>query len=337
MINIGIIGCGHWGGNHVRIFNSCGEAKVKICCDRDPTRLNALHRTHRGLVTTVDYNRVLKDKTIDAVVIATPTAAHYNLAKAALLCDKHVLCEKPLAINQSETLDLVSLAKKNKKVLMVGYVFLFNNGIIALKNCIASGELGKILYLHFTRTNLGPIRSDVDVIHDLATHDISIASFLLGKWPKNVAVNAGFFLRKNISDIAFLTLYYPNNILVNIHVSWLDPGKVRKITCVGDKKMALWDDLHISEPIRIFNKSVIKKPFYSDYGEFQLLPREGEVVSPLVKLTEPLKNQNIHFLDCIMNKKMPLADGEFGHKVTKVLEGIRASLRNRGRIQAIRC
>lgn len=335
MINIGIIGCGHWGANHVRLFHFSDKARVKICCDKDRGRLDTLRKSYPDLITTTDHNKVIYDKNIDVIVIATPTATHYQLARNALLSGKHVLCEKPLAIKRAETEDLVLLSQKNKRILMVGYVFLFNNGIIALKDCIEERKLGKILYLHFTRTNLGPIRDDVDVIYDLASHDISIASFLLGKWPKSVSANAGFFLRRKISDVAFATLYYSDNILVNIHVSWLDPRKIRRLVCVGDKKMAVWNDLDSSEPLRIFNKGVIKEPFYSDYGEFQLLPREGEVISPLIKLIEPLKNQNIHFLDCIENGRRPLTDAMFGHKVTKILEAIQLSIKNKGYIEKI--
>lgn len=336
MINLGIIGCGHWGANHIRVFNLSERTRLKVICDKDVSRLKTLRKLYPDLNITPDYNAVVNDKYIDAVIIATPTATHYRIVKSALLKGKHVLCEKPLAINNKESKELLFIAKEQKKILMVGYVFVFNNGIIALKNHIEQKELGKIHYLNFTRTNLGPIRDDVGVIYDLASHDISIASFLLGCWPKNVCASAGFFLRKNISDIAFITLYYPSNILVHIHVSWLDPRKIRRITCVGDNKMAIWDDLNTSEPIRIFNKGVTKELFYSDYGEFQLLPHEGEVVSPLVKLSEPLKNQNTDFLDCIENRKRPFTDALFAHKVTKILEAIQSSIKNKGRMERIK-
>lgn len=335
MVNLGIIGCGHWGSNHIRIFNASANARVKICCDKDKNRLNKLSIIYPGLNVTSDYKDIINDTSIDAVVIATPTASHYQIVKPALLAGKHVFCEKPLCINKKESGELVLLAEKKHRILMVGYVFLFNNGIIALKEYIKNKDLGKLHYLHLTRTNLGPIRDDVDVVYDLASHDISIASFLLNKWPDYVSVNAGYFLRKNISDIAFITLYYPDNILVHIHVSWLDPKKVRRAICVGDKKMAVWDDLDAAEPIRIFNKGVIREPFYSDYGEFQLLPREGEVISPPIKLIEPLKNQNAYFVGCINNKKRPLTDALFGHNITRVLEAIQLSIKNKGRIQKI--
>lgn len=336
MIKLGIIGCGHWGSNHIRIFNTLENAKLLICCDKDHSRLKSLSRVHPNLTTATDPDKVIANPNLDAIVVATPTATHYKLARAALLAGKHVLCEKPLSVRKEESAELVSLARKNKRVLMTGYVFLFNNGIVALKDYIKNKELGIILYLNFSRTNLGPIRDDVDVIYDLASHDISIASFLLNAWPIKVSASAGYFLRKQIADTAFITLYYRTNILVNIHVSWLDPRKVRRITCIGDKKMAVWDDLNTSEPIRIFNKGVMKEPFYSDYGEFQLLPREGEVISPLVKLNEPLKNQNSYFLDCIMKNKRPITDAVFAHNVSKVLEAIRLSIRNRSYIQKTR-
>lgn len=336
MVNIGIIGCGHWGSNHIRVFNASGKARLIIGCDNDSSRLKILSKTYPDMEMTPDYNRVINNDKIDAVVVATPTATHYRIVKEVLLKGKHVLCEKPLTIKEKESQDLVLLAKKKQKTLMVGYVFLFNNGIIALKDYIAKKILGRVHYLCCSRTNLGPIRDDVDVIYDLASHDISIASFLLNAHPESVSANAGFFLRKEISDIAFITLFYPNNILVHIHVSWLDPRKVRRITCVGGDKMAIWDDLNGSEPIRIFNKGVIKEPFYSDYGEFQLLPREGEVISPLIKLDEPLKNQDLHFLECVEKNKKPLTDVSSAYNITKILESIRLSIENKGRIKKIK-
>ena len=336
MIKIGVIGCGHWGSNHVRIFYMSRKAELKCCCDTDRNRLKAMGGLYPNITTTSDPGEIIDDAAVDAVVIATPTVSHYSLVKKALLKGKHVLCEKPLTVESGESRELLALARKKGKVLMVGYVFLFNNGIIALKGCLKKKSLGKLCYLHFTRTNLGPIRDDVDVIYDLASHDIAIASFLLNKWPKAVSANAGFFLRKKISDTAFITLYYSSSVIVNIHVSWLDPRKIRCITCVGDQKMGVWDDLNANEPLRIFNKGVVKEPYYSDYGEFQLLPREGEVVSPLIRLVEPLKNQNFHFLDCVENNKKPLTDAKFGHNVTKILETSHLSIRNQGRIKRVR-
>jgi len=335
MIKIGIIGCGHWGSNHVRIFNTLENARIKICCDPNRQRLEALRKIYPDLKFSTDYRDSINDKSIDAVVVATPTATHYQIVKTALLSGKHVLCEKPLSIRTRESQDLISLARKKRKIIMVGYVFLYNNGILALKNFIEKNTLGRVFYLHFTRTNLGPIRDDVDVIYDLASHDIAIASFLLKKWPDSASAHAGYFLRRKIADTAFITLHYPANILVNIHVSWLDPKKIRRLTCVGDKKMAIWDDLDTAEPVKVFDKGVIREPFYSDYGEFHLLPREGEVVSPSIRLYEPLKNQNSHFLDCISTNKSSLSNGAFGQNVTRILEAITVSKKNKGYIQKI--
>lgn len=220
---------------------------------------------------------------------------------------------------------------------MVGYVFLSNNGIIALKQEVASGKLGRLLYLHFTRINLGPIRDDVDVIYDLASHDIAIASFLLGSWPSRASANAGHLLRRKNCDSAYISLTYPQDITAHIHVSWLDPHKVRRLTCIGDKKMATWDDLNPFEPVKIYDKGVIKERQYSDFAEFQLLPREGPSVSPWVQMVEPLKLQDQHFLDSINNRKCPLiTDGEFGYKVTKVLQALESSVRDNGRSQQLR-
>ena len=334
-MKIGIVGCGHWGMNHIRIFHSFRRIKSIVCCDKNPERLNMVRRRFPGLITTTNYEDLIHDSEMDAIVVSTPAATHYEYTKKAILGRKHVLCEKPLSVRQEESKELSYLAKKMKKTVMVGYVFLYNNGIVELMKRIKKGQLGKILYLYFTRTNLGPIRDDVDVIYDLASHDIAIASFILGKWPEGVSANVGIFLQRCIPDVAFITLYYPGNIIVNIHVSWLYPKKIRNLVCVGDKKIATWDDLDSSEPLKIIDKGIVREPFYYDYGEFQLLSREGRKVGPKIKLSEPLKRQNAYFLYCVENKITPLTDVAFGHKITKILEAAKLSAQTKSSIKSI--
>ena len=280
--------------------------------------------------TEIDYRAVLDNKNIDAIVIATPTATHYRLAKESLLAGKDVLCEKPLALISREAQELISIAKSKKLILMVGHVFLFNSGIQKIREYIEDKLLGKIYYLRSTRTNLGPIRNDVNVVLDLAVHDVSIFSYLLGKQPLMVNATGSKILRKNLEDIAFISLYYPDNILASIHVSWLDPRKVREITVVGNKKMAIWDDLSTTDTVRLYDKGVIREPYYDDFGQFQLLLREGDVNIPKLNLIEPLKTESLHFLQSIEKRRDTICSGKNVLYTIKVMEAIQKSLRKKG-------
>jgi predicted dehydrogenase len=209
---------------------------------------------------------------------------------------------------------------------MVGHTFIYNNGIQALKKYIDNGEIGRPLYIHLRRTNLGPIRQDVNVVYDLASHDIYIANYLLNEVPCNVVATGATYLQKGVEDVAFITLRYPSGILAHIHVSWLDPKKDRHITVIGNEKMIVWDDLS-SETIRIYNKSVeIRDKSYDTFGQFQLVLKEGDVVIPKVNLLEPLVNETNHFLDCLLSRKKPLSSGKEGLEVVKSLAEIQKSL-----------
>lgn len=327
-IRIGVAGCGHWGPNHIRNFGNLEQSEVPVCCDVNPERLKAVKKMFPGIETMTAYEEMVKRNDIDAVVVSTPVRFHYHIAKAALEQGKDVLCEKPMTLNYAESRELIELARTKGRILMVGHVFLYNMGIRRIKEYIQSGELGRIHYIHCARTNLGPIREDVNAVYDLASHDISICSYLLGSTPGRVVAKAGTFLKHSVEDIAFISLGYPDNVIANIHVSWLDPRKVRQMTVVGDKKMAFWDDLNPNEPIRLYDKGVIQEPYYSDFGEFQLLTHEGDVLSPKVKMQEPLKMQANHFIECVRERKTPLSDGENGADVVRVLNMIDEFIRN---------
>jgi predicted dehydrogenase len=330
MINIAVIGCGHWGPNHIRNFSNLADVRVVKCCDLDRKRLQHIQKLYPGVIATADYKDLLRDRVIDALIIATPSDTHYKVARDALLAGKDVLCEKPLALTAGEARDLVSLARAKSRILMVGHVFVFNSGIQKLKGYIKDKVLGKVYYLHATRTNLGPIRSDVNVVLDLAVHDISIFSYLLEKQPSMVSATGVRILRKRLEDIAFISLYYPGNILANIHVSWLDPRKVREITVVGDSKMAIWDDLSATDMVRLYDKGVIREPYYDNFGEFQLLLKEGDVTIPKINMVEPLRIQSMHFIEAIKKRKLTLCAGQDGLNAIKALEAIQKSLKKNG-------
>jgi predicted dehydrogenase len=329
-VTFGVIGCGQWGPNYIRNFSSLPGTTVIAAADTSQARLNTLKVQHPTVHFTQQANEILHDESIDAVVISTPTQTHATLTKDALESGKHVLVEKPMCAHAPDGEELIRLARRKHKILMVGHTFLFNNGILKLKELLKYGDLGKIYYVNSTRTNLGPIRADVNAVYDLASHDVSIMNFLFDGLPTEVSAVGQDFLQKGIEDLAFISLRYPDDVLGRIHVSWLDPRKVREITIVGDKKMVTFDDLAIQGPVQIYDKRVVREPFYEDYGHFQLLAREGDITIPRVALEEPLKNQARYFLSCILKGTIEVSDGRQGVQVVRVLEAIQKSLRAGG-------
>ena len=332
MIKVGVIGCGHWGPNHIRIFSQLANSNTVMCSDLDEGRMENIQKHFPQVQTTQDYKEILANPDIDAVCIATPTKTHYAITKEALEAGKHVLCEKPLAATAEECDELNALAKKCNKILMVGHVFIFNNGIRRLKEYIDQGELGQIYYAYATRTNLGPFRYDVNALWDLAPHDISIFNYLFESCPLNASARGQKYLNDSLEDLTFTTLEYPKNIIANIHVSWLDPKKVRQMTIVGDKKMVVWDDLNNDGPIRLYDKHVEKtETFYATYGEFQLLSKEGSITIPKVGFSEPLKAQGQYFIDCVESgKAADWADATKAADVVRTLQAIQTSMNNKG-------
>lgn len=303
-----------------------------MCADLDEKRLASIKALYPEIQVTRDYKQILGHKDIDAVVICVPTNMHFRFAQEALEHGKHVLCEKPLALDPEECLQLMDLAQRQKKVLLVGHIFVFNAGIVQLKEYIQSGEIGKIHYAHSERTNLGPFRYDVNALWDLAPHDISIFNYLFNDRPIGVSARGQKCLGNTLDDLCFATIDYPGNILVNVHVSWLDPKKVRQITIVGDKKMLAWDDLDNVGPIKLYDKHVEKTSvYYETYGEFQLLSREGNITIPNVGFNEPLKAQGKFFIDCIEGRSRPdVANAQKGYEVVKTLCAISESVEKNG-------
>lgn len=332
-INITVIGCGHWGPNHIRLFNSLLESKVVMAADVDAKRLKLIQQMYPDVICETDYKKALNNHDINAVIIAVPTSMHFKIVHEALQSGKHVLSEKPLCTNKREVVILDKLSKKNKLILAVGYVFLFNKGIQKLKGMIQEKNFGNIHYVTMVRTNLGPIRSDVNVVYDLISHDISILQFLFETMPEYVIAVGGSFLQKDIEDVAFATLVYPDGFVVNIRVSWLDPCKVRQITVVGNKKMAVWDDLNHLGPITIYDKGVIQEPFYKDYAEFiRLGIRDGDIQIPKISFSEPLRSQNEYFLSCVRQNIRPINDVIFEMKVVKIIEAINKSIKSKKKV-----
>lgn len=327
-VNLALIGCGYWGPNYARNFSEIEGCRLKWICDIDRARLDRFKNRYPNVNATTDFLDILNDKDTHAVVISTPSTKHYKLAKEALSAGKHVLVEKPLCISSKECLDLIRLVKEKNKILMVGHTFLYNPAITKLKEYIEKKEIGDLLYLHSSRTGLGPIRTDVNVMWDLASHDISILLYLMDKKPLNVIAKGECYIQKDKEDVVFLTIEFEGKVFANVHVSWLDPIKIRTLTVVGTRKMVVFDDVDPTEKIRLFDKGVSYEKPYSDFGGFQLLVRDGDITVPKLDMKEPLKVQCLHFLDSIENDEKPLTDGINGYKVVKVLEAATESLRN---------
>lgn len=329
-ITIGIIGCGYWGPNFIRNFTKIRGVYVKYACDLSAHNLSVIAENYPGIIITKNYKIILSDSEVDAVIVATSAGTHYKLAKDSLLAGKHVLVEKPIATKIIHAKELISIAKSQKKTFLVGHTFKYNMGIRKLKWFIKAKVLGSVYYMYSIRTNLGPLRRDVNAIWDLSPHDISIANFLLESKPISVSAQGVRYLAHNLEDVSFINLRYPNNVLVHIHVSWLDPKKTREIVVVGNKKMAVFNDLAINTPISVYDKSVVKKNFrqrYDSFKEFQMIVKSGKITSPKIKSREPLNEECRHFIDCVRNNKIPLSDGADGLNVLKVLIAIDKSIR----------
>lgn len=329
-VRVGVIGFGQWGPNHVRNFSQMDGVEVVRICDANEARLHAARKFLRGVETTSRAADIINATDIDAIVVATPTGTHHEIVKASLLAGKDVLCEKPLARTAAECRELIEAADRHERILMVGHVFLYNPAVLHLKTDMERGELGRTYYMDAIRTNLGPVRHDVGAIHDLASHDISVFNFLLGSHPIEVSATGSTVLQKGIEDVSFVTLSYPGNVICHLHVSWLNPRKVRQLTIVGDHKMAVWDDMNNLEPIRYYDKGVTAD-HYSSFGEFHLILRDGQITIPKVRLAEPLQRQDAAFIDAILTRRPPAADGRVGLAVVLAVDAAMASLQDRGR------
>lgn len=335
MVRIGVIGCGYWGPNLIRNFSHLKGSQVLICSDLGEDRLNHMRSLYPQIETTTDYRRILGRKDVDAVVVATPPETHERLAVEALRAGKHVFVEKPLALSAVEGTRMVEAATQAGRVLMVGHTFVYTAAVNKIKEVIASGELGEVFYISTTRVNLGIFQENINVVWDLAPHDVSILNYILDAAPESVATQASCNIRKNIEDVAFLTLRYPGDVLAHVHVSWLNPNKIRSTTVVGSKKMLVYDDISAIEKIRIYDKGVTVTPHYDTFGEFNLSYRYGDILIPRLDDAEPLKVACQHFVDCVEKGTPARSSGVHGLNVVRVLEAAVESIREDGRLISV--
>ena len=325
---IGLIGAGYWGPNLARNFAQMEDAELVAIADLDEERLRSMKSRHPGVVTTRVY-RDLFSLDLDAVVIATPPITHYTFARECLEQGLNVLVEKPLVLRSRHGEKLVRLARDKNLVLMVGHTFEYNPAVRAIKEIIDSGELGQIYYLDAVRVNLGLFQPNINAMWDLAPHDVSIILYLLNQTPLSVSCEGGAFVlqKRGIHDIVYMHMKFPDGVLANIRLSWLDPNKTRRITVVGSDKMLIYDDVEPSKKIRIFDKGVETFP-YSDSYEFHCSYRYGDITIPHIEWVEPLQLECEHFVDCIKNDCIPQSDGESGVRVVRVLEAAEKSLKS---------
>ena len=325
-----VVGCGRWGPNHIRTFSSLPGTDVAVAVDLDEARRTQVGVKFPGLRVTSDYRWALDQADVDAVVVATPTHTHYQLVHDALLAGKHVLCEKPLCMTSDGARELDELARAQRRILMVGHVFLFNPALVKLKELVDGGELGALRYLAATRTNLGPVRADANAAYDLACHDISVFNWLLGGEPEWVAAAGGAFLQPAVEDVAFISLWYPGHVLAHVHASWLHPRKTRQLEVIGSERMASWDDIDPGAPLTIYHKGVGAAA--PDAGDGAALTTwDNGVWLPPVEHEEPLRAQAQVFLQAIECGVVGRSDGAFAVGVVKTLEAVTASLRQVGR------
>jgi len=329
VVNLALMGTGAWGRNLLRNFAHLKGAHLKVCCDIDGEQCENTLNGYRGISVQTDPDKVLKDPSIDAVAIATPAITHYELAKRALEAGKDVFVEKPMTLSYENAVDLVETAEARDRILMVGHLLEYHAGVEKMKELLDSGELGNPYYLYSERVNLGRIRSDENALWSFAPHDISIILYLLGEEPVDVAARGAAYIRPGIEDVVFLWMRFPGNRLAQVHVSWLDPHKVRRTTLVGSKRMVVFDDMLASEKIRIYDKGVDPNGRYVGYAE-SLSLRFGEVLVPALKMTEPLKAECEHFVECVTNRATPRSDGRDGMRVVRVLDAAQRSLKSGG-------
>lgn len=336
MISIGVVGLGYWGPKLARNFAELSDAHLAWACDLEQSRLDQIKKLFPHMETTTSFRQVL-DSDVDAVCIATPVRTHFHLVMQALQAGKHVLVEKPIAACSSEAEEIVAEADRQKRLIMVGHTFVYNPAIVAIKDIIERGVLGEIYYINATRVNLGLYQKDINVVWDLAPHDISILLYLLAMEPAQVSARGGIYVQRSrgLYDVAYLSLFFPNGIMADVRVSWLDPCKIRRYTFVGSEKMLVYDDIEPRDKILIYDKGVDVPPHSVTEEEFHLSYRTGDGVPYPLAWVEPLKIECQHFLDCIRDGTESRSSGRIGLQVVRVLEAAQCSLLDGGTMEVI--
>ena len=328
MIRIGVIGFGYWGPNIVRNFQGLPDCQVVTVCDSNPGALRRAQQAYASLRLTSDPTELLESADVDAVAVITPVWTHFELAKKALQNGKHVFVEKPFTSSTAQALELIELAEKKHLKIMVDHTFLFAGAVRKIRQLIDDDVLGRLYYYDSTRVNLGLFQHDVNVIWDLAPHDLSIMDFLIKLKPQAISATGAKHLNSH-EDMACITIYFPDNVMAHVNVNWLSPVKVRTTLLGGEKKMLVWNDLEADQKLKVYDRGV---QVTNGNGVYELLVsyRSGDMWAPKVEASEALKLEATHFVDCILNDKPPINDGAAGLRIVRMLEAANQSVTQRG-------
>ena len=340
MFGVGVVGYGYWGPNLVRNFSDLAGCEVVSVCDLRPERRELLARRHPSVAVTDDAERLISDPRIDAVVIATPVSTHFDLAMRALTAGKHVWVEKPLALDSGQAQRLVEQADRVGRALHVDHTFAYTGAVRKIRDLVTEEALGKLYYYDSVRVNLGLFQHDVDVMWDLAVHDLSIIDYVLPEKPIAVSATGMAHVPGEPENIAYITLFFPSSLIAHVHVNWLAPVKVRRTLLGGDRKMVVYDDLEPSEKIKIYDKGITTKPGTDDVYKLKVGYRSGDMFAPQLDVTEALLIEGRHFMESISRGEPTLTDGRAGLRVVQILEAASRSMRERGRVielEAARC
>ncbi|HET8925019.1 MAG TPA: Gfo/Idh/MocA family oxidoreductase [Candidatus Acidoferrum sp.] len=335
MIRVGVIGYGYWGPNIVRNLHGLDTARVAMVCDTSTAALARASRAYPGVTTTTDPNEVLFSSQIDAVAVITPVWTHFELTKTALENGKHVFVEKPFTSNAAQAEELIELAARKNLTIMVDHTFLFTGAVRKIRQLVDSGDLGDLYYYDSLRVNLGLFQHDVSVIWDLAPHDLSIMDHLIRKEPEAIVATGEKHLN-GVEDVAFITVYFPQNVIAHINVNWLSPVKIRTTLIGGQKKMLVWNDLVADEKVRVYDKGVqISGGEGEGIRDLLVSYRTGDMWAPQIEQSEALRVELAYFADCIMNNKTPFNDGHAGLRVVRMLEAAECSVQKRGELVSL--
>lgn len=334
-MNIGVIGYGYWGPNLVRNFSEIPGSRVSMVSDLNPEHLAKAKARYPGIRVTTDYHELLSDAEIDAVVIATPVSTHFELALVALRAGKHVLVEKPMTETSEEATRLIDEAERRHRMLMVDHTFVYTGAVKKMRELVSDGGLGELYYYDSVRVNLGLFQHDVNVLWDLAVHDLSILDYVLQSKPHAVSAVGINHIAGQPENIAYVTLFFPNNLIAHLHANWLAPVKLRRTLIGGSQKMIVYDDIETSEKVKVYDKGVTLGEDAEKVYEMLVGYRTGDMWAPKLERSEALRTEARHFLNCIERGETPITDGEAGLRVVKILEAASQSMKAQGRLVEI--
>jgi predicted dehydrogenase len=335
MINVGVIGYGYWGPNLVRNFSAVDRCRVVAVADRQASRLQQVERRYPGVRVTTHARELIEAPDVDAVVIATPVSSHFELASAALNAGKHVLVEKPLTSTTDDARRLIDLAATRQRILMVDHTFVYTSAVRRIRDLVGNRDLGDLYYYDSVRINLGLFQHDVDVIWDLAVHDLAIMDYVLGRTPSAVSATGLAHVPGSPANIAYLTMFFDERLIGHVHVNWLAPVKVRRTLIGGSRRMVVFDDLEASEKVKVYDKGISVNASPENVYQMMVGYRAGDMWAPQLAVTEALHTEVLHFLECVEQQRTPITDGEAGLRVVRVLEAGTASMRDQGRLVTI--